>query len=59
MKTKSSNTNADLVHKQDELLKLKAKLAEAEELRRAGSTGVPLEESRERVDGVFSGDLRE
>lgn len=54
---KSSNTNADQVHKQDELFKLKVKLAEAEEFRSAGDTGVSLDESRARVDKIFSGDL--
>lgn len=54
---KSSNTNADQMHKQDELFKLKAKLAEAEVLRSAGNTGVSLDESRARVDIIFSGNF--
>lgn len=51
---KSSNTNADQVHKQDELFKLKVKLAEAEVLRSTGNTGVSLAESRSKVEKIYT-----
>lgn len=39
--------------RREELFKLKAKLAAAEELRLAGHTGVSLSESRDRLEKIY------
>ena len=44
---------SSLAHEKEEMFKLKAKLAAAEQLRLDGHTGLSLEESRSRIEKIY------
>ena len=53
MTTEPSLISIEAFERREELYKLKAKLAAAEELRLAGHTGVSLAESRTRLEKIY------